>query len=186
MTIEKIDKTLESKTEKLNSKSVSKSSLQQPKKNGGARPGAGRPKGKKSPKTLEREEALKQFRERVSKNTDKLFNAQLNKALGHTMLFVKVRTKGSKGKPGRTYFERVEDEATIKQFLDDPDSMNDDEHYYFITTKPADNKAIDSMLDRTYGKAQQNIDLTSGGGKIEPVTVRIINEPPKTRNRNTK
>lgn len=131
-------------------------------KNGGKRKGAGKPKGKKSAKTLEREEALRQFRDRVAKNTDRLLNAQLSKAVGEQMLFVKVTERDSKGKIKRSYFERVESQEIIQQYLDDPDAMGDDEHYYFITTRPADNKAIDSLLDRTYGKAQQNIDVTSG------------------------
>jgi hypothetical protein len=43
---------------------------------------------------------------------------------------------------------------------------------------------VKEITDRTEGKAQQSIDLTSGGDAFEPVTVRIINEP--TRDTNTK
>lgn len=136
---------------------------------GGKREGAGRREGSKNKKTLEQDEAIHQFRERVRKNVDKLFNAQISKALGEHMLFVKVTERDSKGKTKRVYYERVEDEETIKEFLDDEDSMNDDEHYYYLTTRPADNKAIDSMMDRAFGRANQSMDLTSGGETINGV-----------------
>jgi hypothetical protein len=63
---------------------------------GGARPNAGRKKGKLEPQTIERAKVLKAFRERVAKNADQLFEAQMTLAMGVSMLFrVDKDTKGN-------------------------------------------------------------------------------------------
>jgi hypothetical protein len=56
-------------------------------KNGGARPGAGRPKGKLSKLNEQRQKAKKRFIERVNKMVDPLFDAQATIALGTTYLY---------------------------------------------------------------------------------------------------
>lgn len=38
-------------------------------------------------------------------------------------------------------------------------------------------KDVQEITDRTEGKAPQTIDLKNDGGKFEPITVRIIDEP---------
>lgn len=132
--------------EKPNSKSHSK-------KNGGARPGAGRPKGKKSPVTIEREEALRQFRERVASSTHKIFEAQLNLAIGETYLMV-IRTIG-KGARARRETEIVTNPHVIKDYFDG-NLGESDEEYYFISTKPANNQALDSLMNRTFGRPKED------------------------------
>lgn len=145
--------------ESLNNKSVIKSSGR-----GGARPGAGRPKGKAEPQTIERAAALQAFRERVAKNVDKLFNAQLNLATGERYLMVKKTVYIDKEK--KTWHEIVEDPNDIKAYLDG-ELTNTDTDYYYMSVKPANNMAIDSLLDRTFGKAQQNMKLE--GDRDNPV-----------------
>lgn len=157
----KVKKTTSTKTEKLNSKSVSKPVVK--KKNGGKRPGAGRPKGKKSPAVIEREAALKAFRDRVAKNTERLMNSQMALAEGVSLLF-RV-DKDSKGKDQPAV--QVTDPEEIKQYID---GDLDGDSYYFITTKQPDNRALDSLFDRTYGKAQQNIKAEGDLG----VTVALV------------
>lgn len=99
------------------------------------------------------------MQQRIAKNVDKLINAQMNLALGQTMLFVQVKERDSKGKVIRVYHERVESQETIKEYLDDENALNDDEHYYYITTKPANNQALANLLDRAFGKPKENIEL---------------------------
>lgn len=123
---------------------------------GGTRPGAGRKKGALSPQTIQKVAALQNFRNRVAKNVDKLFNAQLDLAVGEKYLMVK-RTEGT-GKDRKSWTEIVTDPQMIVEYLDDT-LENDDKHFYFMTTKPASNMAIDSLLDRTFGKAQSNVKL---------------------------
>lgn len=127
---------------------------------GGARKGSGRKPGAISPHKIVLNEQKKLMQERIAQNVDKLLNAQMNLALGQTMLFVKVTERDSKGKPLRTYHERVESESIIKEYLDDPESMNTDENYYYIATRPANNMALSNLLDRAFGKPKENVELS--------------------------
>jgi hypothetical protein len=129
----------------------------------------GRPKGSKASSTLEREAVLKEFRMKVMRAADVLFTSQLHIARGQTYLYKieKELLVGPKG--GKKYVKSkpilVESQSEIEQYLlglveeGDPDDENDPlATYYFLTAKDPDNKAIDSLLDRTFGKATQPID----------------------------
>jgi Mg2+ and Co2+ transporter CorA len=139
---------------------------------GGSREGAGRPKHSKNPDTIQREEAAKQFKERVAKNVDRLFNAQLDKALGEKYLMV-ITTTGE-GAKQRRETTIVTDPETIKDFLDSDEDpkFGEDNEYYFISTKPADNMALDSLLNRSFGRATEKIELEHSGeistGETDP------------------
>lgn len=120
---------------------------------------AGRKPGVVSEQKMILNTQKKIMQERIAKNVDKLLNAQMNLALGQTMLFVKITERDSKGKAIRVYHERVESQETIKEYLDDPEALNTDENYYYITTRPASNQAIANLLDRAFGKPKENIEL---------------------------
>lgn len=135
---------------------------------GGARPGAGRPKGSMNESSKMRMEVKAALQERIAKHADQLFNAQYNLAVGEQYLMWKHKT-GS-GTKERTIVEVVDDPEVIKAYLDETLDIGDDE-YYYISTKPANGMAIDSMLDRSFGKADGKLDLTSNGetlGGISP------------------
>jgi len=138
----------------------------QPKSIGGARPGAGRPAHGKNKSTIIKEEAERQFKERVAKNVDRLFNSQLDLALGEKYLMV-ITTIGS-GTRQRKETSVVTDPETIKQFLDDESSLNNDTEYYYMSTKPANNQALEGMMNRAFGRAKESVDVTSGGEKLNP------------------
>ncbi len=126
------------------------------KNHGGKRNGSGRPKGAKNKSTEEIRQSKAELEKRIRASSDRLFNAQMTVAEGVTMLFkVKKDKKGNNLPP-----ELVTSESEIKQFIDEcggyDGTMNDDT-YYFLTTSKPDNKAIDSMLDRAYGKARQDM-----------------------------
>jgi hypothetical protein len=129
---------------------------------GGARPGAGRKPGVMEPKTIERMAIIEAFRDRVAKNADRLFNAQINLAEGTTHLF--RIDKDSKGNNLPAVL--VESTEEIRQYLDG----ETDDSYYYITTKQPDNRALDSMLDRAFGKAQQSVQLDGEVGVTFKVT----------------
>lgn len=134
---------------------------------GGTREGSGRKKGQLNEATKERAKVLQAYRDRVSKNADRIFNAQLDLAVGEKYLMVK-RVQGE-GKNRKTWVEVVDDIETIKSYIDDDGvTLNEDagEDYYYMTTKPANNQALDSLLDRTFGKAEAKLDVTSDGEKI--------------------
>lgn len=127
---------------------------------GGARPGAGRPEGSMNPETAERMKVKSAFIKRVNNNADRLFNSQFNLAVGEQYLMWKHKV-GS-GNKERTVVEVVDDLEVIKAYLDDTLETNGDE-YYYISTKPANGMAIDSLLNRSFGKAEEKIDHTTNG-----------------------
>lgn len=138
---------------------------------GGKRQNSGRPKGSENPATKKKREALKEFKRRVRKNIDKLFNSQMSLAQGCSYLFC-IRTI-KKGKESKRITEKVEDPETIKAYLDGDLDGNEDEWYFISTDKP-DNKAIDSMLDRVFGRAVQRNELSGKDG--ESIKIGLDNE----------
>lgn len=147
------------------------------KQNGGAREGAGRPKGSENKQTREKNAAAKLFRARVAKNADRLFNAQVSIATGTQVLFVvHTDSKGVRRKP-----EMITDIETISRFLDENEGedgtmdngQNTTEDYYYMTTMQPNNMAIEGMLNRAFGRAKESIDLTSGD---EPINSRELGE----------
>lgn len=122
----------------------------------------GRPKGSKSPQTLEREAALAAYRARVCKIADDLLDAELTAAKGCTFLF--KRPKNGK-------VERVTSEALIKQFLDG-ELPNTDDAFYFISTEKPDTMAIRGIFDRTFDRPAQRVEL--GGTNGEAVATVIV------------
>lgn len=147
---------------------------------GGARPGAGRPLGKMEPATIERMKVKQAFLKRINKHADDLFNAQYDLAVGEKYLMVK-KTSGS-GKDRKTWVEVVTDIEIIKEYLDDfGETLNvDNEEYYYMTTKPANGMALDSLLNRSFGKAEEKLDLTTNGETLNS-TIELTDEELRAR-----
>lgn len=130
--------------------------------NGGARDNAGRPKGSKNQKTVEEETAREYFRKRVINSVSKLIDSQMNLARGVQYLF-KIEVIWKTGKDGKKFAEKqkpviVKDKEEIASYLNGEFDDKDDNDYYFLTTEKPDNKALDSLLDRVFGKAKQSIE----------------------------
>lgn len=152
---------------------------------GGPQPGSGRPKGRLNQSTLDAMAVKKAYQDRIRKNADKLFNAQLSLAQGTQMLFViHTDSKGRRGKP-----ELVTDVDIISRFLDENEGMDgtmkvtdyadgsECDDYFFLTTKLPDSRTISDMLDRAMGKPDANIDLTSGGKAIQGASIVFAESP---------
>lgn len=165
--------------EKLKNKSTTK-------KKGGKRPGAGRKRGGKNKATIEKQIAEEAFKQRVLQSLDPLFHAQLSLGTGQQYLYKIEKTKivGPRGgvsyqnkKPVivtdpeeiRLYFETV----IGRQNGDIEDDKDPAATYYYITAQSPENKAIDSMIDRVFGKAPQNHTLSDRDGN--PLQINIIN-----------
>lgn len=132
-------------------------------KKGGARKGAGMPKGKLTRPKLEQMRVRDAYNQRVMLHADRLFNAQMALAVGEQALFVKTST--GEGKNRKTRTEMVTDPEIIKEYLDDDGvSLNNDseDEYYFLSLKPANNMAIDSLLNRGLGKVPDKLEVTGG------------------------
>lgn len=145
-------------------------------KKGGARKGAGMPKGMTTKKVLEQRAVNDAFRQRVLKHADRLFNAQLNLAVGEQVLMVKSTT--GEGKNRKTTYEQVTNADTIQRFLDEadgsPTSLGEDENWYYLTTKPANNQALESLLNRGMGKAPDKIEVEGGFFSQEKLIVKVV------------
>lgn len=96
---------------------------------------------------------------RITKNSMTLLNAQLSLATGCQSLFVKKAILNSKGNPSGKYEKPVcvRDEATIIDYLDWNLNNEHDEYYYMTMEKP-DNRAINDLFDRWFGKVKQEVE----------------------------
>jgi hypothetical protein len=151
--------------------------------NGGKRPGAGRKPGSKSATTLKKEKVLAALRQRIMENVDRIFGSQLSIAQGQRFLFKieKERIVGPKG--GISYRsmkpELVTNEVEIQNYLDglvEEGDMDDERDpgatYYYITTKEPNNMAIDSMLNRAFGKPTETHEISGKDGN--PIEAKVI------------
>lgn len=131
-------------------------------------------KGKKHATTIEREKVLEMAKDIIAGRTRKLIDTQYNLAMGAIKVFVIRSHWEGVGKNKRLIKEKpviVEDDEEIANALDheygDGDSPNDENSYYFVMTKDPDNQAIKDLLDRTFGKATENKNLTIEKGMGE-------------------
>lgn len=133
-------------------------------------PGAGRPKGMKNKKTVEKELIRQEFENRIIRANDALINAQIHLATGQTFLY-KIEKKlfiGPKG--GKKYVPQkpklVTSQHEIESYLEGltgNGELSDDNDpaatYYYMTTKEPNNMAIDSLQNRLHGKPKESLDL---------------------------
>lgn len=132
---------------------------------GGAQPGAGRKKGQTSDETKLRNRALRNYRVRVTKLTDKLLNSQLNLALGVSYLYKTIKMYEGTKKEYEKHVLVTDPEEILAYFNEETDS----DQYYYITTKQPDVRAIRDIMEFTYGRPQQNVDVSSKGSEIKIV-----------------
>jgi hypothetical protein len=130
----------------------------------------GRPKNRKNNKTIEREAAREAHQQLVLENLRPLFQKQLLLAMGTTYVY-RIDRHG-KGSTLRIEHVLLENPREIADALDvlanhDPNGDEEGNGFVYISTKPPENRAIDSLLDRTLGKATQTI----GGDKDNPLEV---------------
>jgi hypothetical protein len=94
------------------------------------------------------------IKERVERSVNKLLSQQMAIAQGLTFLYVietKSFIKDGKKVTRRSKPKIVKDEDLIADYLAG-DLDNDENEYYFMATQRPDNKAIDSLLNRAYGR----------------------------------
>lgn len=103
------------------------------------------------------------FNQRVLEHADELFNAQLKLAVGSQRVF-----RIDEVRDGRTVKREhvlVTSPKEIKDLLDsrDGDDGEFNGKYYYFQDVPPDNRALESLLNRTLGKAKESVDVTSNG-----------------------
>lgn len=140
---------------------------QQIKRKGGARPGAGRKKGGKNQNVLERERVLAALRQKAMAVADSLLYNQLSLARGQTFLY-KIekywetvgKTKVLRSKKPKLVTSQYDIELFLEGKLKSAEENEIGDTYYFLTTKEPNNQAIDSILDRTFGRASQSLAIS--------------------------
>jgi hypothetical protein len=152
--------------EKLKKVSITSAKTAEPKKRGGARPGAGMPKGKMTAKVLEKMKIKAVYDQRVLKHVDELFTAQLANAKGNTYIYQVVEIEIGGGKTRKKH-ELVADPQKILQVLDQNQGNSGEVEggYFIVTTEKPDNIAIKDMFDRAFGTATQSVELSGKEGK---------------------
>jgi len=125
---------------------------------GGARPGAGKPKGCKHKKTIQEEIALAEYKQEILRNMGPLVRAQLNSATGLTVMLQRKMVKDKKtGKFERTgELVQVKDPERVKNLLEGDCVGN---NWYYITTKDPNVKALEDIFSRVFGKPKEQFDL---------------------------
>ena len=128
---------------------------------GGARAGAGRPKGSKNADTLAREAIQAAVAARIWSLADRLVSAQLAAAEGVTFLFKRAKTGGP--------VVRVTSEDEIRRFLDthgpQEEVQEGDNTFYFLAAERPNADAADRLLNRGMGKPVDQIALSGPDGK---------------------
>lgn len=148
--------------------------------NGGKRPGAGRKPGSLNQKTIIEQMEADELRERVKKVSSMLITNQIGLAAGQTFLYKirKVVEKNDEGKVTKITKlkpELVVDQREIEEYLGglvENGNLDDEKAtFYFLTTKEPDSHAINTLLDRAYGRAPQEskIDLTTKGESLNKI-----------------
>lgn len=130
---------------------------------GGKRDGGGMKKGQKTRKTIENKIAEEYIRKRIIGALPSIISSQMSLAKGCQYLF-KIEKEYSE-KQNKWYVPKgrqpkiVKDKNEIASYLAGEFDDKDESAYYFLTTDKPENKALDSLLDRTFGKAMQKVDL---------------------------
>lgn len=155
---------------------------------GGKRIGAGRPKGRKDGKTLEREAVKKLFDERVLRAYEPILNSQIGNAVGSQYLYKieKEKIVGPKGgisyksKKPELVTEQWEIQAYLEGLIKDGDMQDirsPGATYYYLTAKDPDNTAADSLFNRVWGRAKESVELS---GNVQFSLKKLSDEAEKT------
>ncbi len=133
----------------------------------------GRPPGRLNNVTLERQAILKAMQQRIMEAADFLLDSQIVLARGVSYLY-KIEKYWKKYGRRKVLMRKepklVTDPEEIRQYLVRllPESGLHDQSptatYFFITTDKPDNRAIDSLWNRTFGRSVQPVALTDAEG----------------------
>lgn len=148
---------------------------------GGARPNAGRPKGSENEETRKKRVVEEEFKQRVLRSAQKLISSQMNLAQGVQMLYCIHTETDDKGRQTKSKPRLVESQSEIEAYLaGEYDDSEDD--YYFITTERPDNRALDSLFDRVFGKSVNNVDITSQGKELPQPLLYVLDNNSNEKN----
>lgn len=146
---------------------------------GGPRPGGGRPPGRMNRASLDNMKVKEALNQRILGAVDKLYNAQMNLAIGEQVLMRKVTERGPKGGIVKVYHEQVTDIETIIDYLDENEGMpgtinGENDEWYYLSTRPANNMALDSLMNRALGKVPDKVEHSGGLFHVNKLIIEVI------------
>lgn len=140
---------------------------------GGAREGAGRPKGSENEKTKELKAIKQGMQMQIAGKVNQLVTAQFRMAVGTGRLFQRYEREVTFGR-GKN--QKTEKRFEVRQVLDDADfmiylSLSHDENgrakdestgteYFYMVAREGNPVALANMLDRAFGKPKESLDLS--------------------------
>ncbi len=127
---------------------------------GGKRPGAGKPKGHKSAKTLEKEAVLEGLRQLYLKRADRSWTAQMDHAEGIGYMVIR-RADGT--------YVRADDEKQINAALQAGGELMK------IYTQAPNVAAFSDLNNRVFGKPPERMEISGKDG--EPLIVQLKGKP---------
>ena len=130
--------------------------------NGGARPGAGKPRGVKWPSTLRKEEARELVRQYVTERLPQFLDAMSDNIVGIRHLMMRDPKTGK--------FERITGDA--KQI----DKALKTKNTFWIYTKDPNVQAFTDLLNRAIDKPAEHIQVAGEGS----ITIRWQHDEPAT------
>ena len=139
--------------------------------------------------TITREQALLNVQQTIIERSMKLAYAQSMLGLGTIRVYRIDSHYEQFGKTKKLVKHKpviVDDDDEITAVLDHEysgaSSPDTETQFYFVEVQEPNNTAIDSQLNRVFGKARESIDVTSNGQSIAPVIVgmRIIDNSIRT------
>lgn len=125
---------------------------------GGARPGAGKPKGYKHKHTLEKEAVRKAFHALLLERAIPIATRYVARAEGVMVMMV----------PTETGHERVRSESQIVELMSNPDLKNGVD-YFLVEAVAPDSRVILDFVARLDGKPTERVEVSGPGG--DPITV---------------
>lgn len=138
---------------------------------GGPREGAGRRTGSRNKKTLVQEAERKAFVQLALENLRPIFRKQLLLAMGQTFVYRKeYHGKGATLRIEHVLLEKPHEIADALDTIANNDFQDPEGEYVYISTKSPENRALDSILDRSIGKPATPI----SGVKGEPLEVVTV------------
>ncbi len=121
----------------------------------------GRPPARKNNKTIQCEAAAKAYQQLVLKDLTPLVRKQLWLAMGQTFIYRKERHgTGASMRIEHVLLENPREIADALDTIANSDPQEED-GFVYITVKSPEHTAIKDMLDRSIGKAIDELDVTS-------------------------
>ena len=137
----------------------------------------GRKKGTKNKATIEKEKALQLHEQGILEELQEIRKAQISLAKGISIMVARewVVNKNTKKLERTGRFVRVKDPEEVLALLNGDYEEGSDYYNIFLTDPNA--KALEDLVNRLFGKAKENIDVTSKGEPIKQINYIIPKDP---------